>query len=468
MAKIVVLGAGVCGIGAGLLLAREGHDVTMLERDPSGPPESVESAWEDWSREGVTQFRQAHFLPPGGRMILEELLPDVFESLMAAGATRVDALAIGPQDEDSSRPPGAERFVTYSARRPTIERVFACAAEQEPRLEVRRGVAVGELVMQERDGTPHVTGARTEAGEVLEADLVVDAMGRGSQLPRWLGAAGVPALPEEAEDSGFIYYTRFFRSADGNTPMAMGPLLAPIGTFSVLTLPGDNGTWSVTVYISSGDRPLKRIRETEAWSRVVAACPLQAHWLEGEPISGMEAMGGVVDRHRRTVVEGQPVLTGLALLGDAAACTNPSLGRGITLGLLHAKALRETVSSNLDGSPLQFARAWDTATEERLMPWYRETVAEDRARLQEIEALREGADPTPSDPGAVLRRALVAAMPQDPELFLAFLESRCCITPLGETFAREGVSERIMELAAESQPMAFPGPSRAELLELLA
>jgi 2-polyprenyl-6-methoxyphenol hydroxylase-like FAD-dependent oxidoreductase len=41
------------------------------------------------------------------------------------------------------------------------------------------------------------------------------------------------------------------------------------------------------------------------------------------------------------VVDGEPVITGLAALGDAWACTNPSLGRGASIGLLHACALRD-------------------------------------------------------------------------------------------------------------------------------
>ena len=50
-------------------------------------------------------------------------------------------------------------------------------------------------------------------------------------------------------------------------------------------------------------------------------------------------MGGVVDRSRRLVVDGEPVVTGVALVGDAWACTNPSLGRGMTLALLQAHRL---------------------------------------------------------------------------------------------------------------------------------
>ncbi|MGA8710348.1 MAG: FAD-dependent monooxygenase, partial [Thermoplasmata archaeon] len=362
---------------------------------------------------------------------------------------------------------GDERFVTYTARRSTFEQVLGKAAEGEPGVEVRRGSAVKELTMRAGNGTPHVTGVGLDSGETLHADLVVDAMGRRSQLPRWLSDAGIGTLHEESEDSGFIYYGRYFRSVDGTTPQPIGPLLAPMGTFSILTLPADNGTWAVVLVTSSGDQVLKRMRDPDLWTSVVKACPLHAHWLQGEPISDLEAMGGVIDRYRRPLRDGRPLLTGIALLGDAWACTNPSLGRGIALGLLHTKCLREVVGSHLE-DPLEFAQAWDAATEVELTPWYRETVAEDRARLREIEALRNGLEPPqPSDPSLALWGALLAAMPHDPDLFRAFMESRGCFTPLSETFAQAGVAERTLELAGEHERLVIPGPSREDLLTLL-
>lgn len=96
MARIIVLGGGVCGLSAGMMLARDGHEITVLERDTAPVPESVEEAWAKWSRDGVTQFRMAHFLQPAGRAVLEEELPDVFAALVSAGALRLDMLGLAP------------------------------------------------------------------------------------------------------------------------------------------------------------------------------------------------------------------------------------------------------------------------------------------------------------------------------------------------------------------------------------
>jgi hypothetical protein len=286
-------------------------------------------------------------------------------------------------------------------------------------------------------------------------------MGRRSRLPAWLADAGAGAVHEESEEFGFLYYTRFFR---GERPRLLAPLLMAIGTISLLTLPGEGDTWSVTVLGAAGDQPLKRLRKTDAWTAVVRACPLQAHWLEGEPITEVIGMGGIVDRYRRLVPGRGPAATGVALLGDACACTNPSLGRGIALGLRHAQLLRDTLREE---DPRRFAEAWDTATEAGMTPWYRATVHQDRERLREIDALRQGLErPAPADRQAAVRAALTPAAMCDPDVLRAMLAERCC---LGSPTALDEpeLAERILELARDAEPAPLPGPDRKQLLTLL-
>jgi 2-polyprenyl-6-methoxyphenol hydroxylase-like FAD-dependent oxidoreductase len=91
---------------------------------------------------------------------------------------------------------------------------------------------------------------------------------------------------------------------------------------------------------------------------------------DSEPLPGSPeeaALGGVIDRYRRFVVEGVPVATGILSLGDSWACTNPSLGRGITMGLMHALGTVEVVRQHLD-NPLALALAQDSMTETRVTP----------------------------------------------------------------------------------------------------
>jgi 2-polyprenyl-6-methoxyphenol hydroxylase-like FAD-dependent oxidoreductase len=447
MAKVVVLGAGVCGLAAGLMLARDGHEVTLLERDPSPVPDSVEAAWESWERGGVAQFHQAHILMARGRHVLDAELPDVRDAVLEAGGVRFDYMRMLPPTVADREPrPGDDRLSTVTARRAVLELALGRAAEAQDGLDVRRGVVVSGLDAE--DG--RVRGVATDGGDRLRADLVVDAMGRRSKLPQLLG----DGVEEDAEDSGFIYYTRYFR---GDVPAPRSALNTPFESFSVLTLPGDNGTWSVTLYATAGDRPLKAFRHEAAFAAVVGACPLHRHWLEGEPITGVLAMGGVQDRRRR--VDPSRV-TGLALVGDAWACTNPSVGRGMSFALSHAALLRRHV-----GDPEAFAEA----TERELGPWYDSTVAGDRARLDEMVAAREGGPySVPADPASRLRAALPVAAGVDGDVFRALIEIANMLTLPQDVFARPGFADRVTAAARARGDGRRPGPGREELLELVS
>ena len=96
-------------------------------------------------------------------------------------------------------------------------------------------------------------------------------------------------------------------------------------------------------------------------------------------------MAGVLDRHRRFVIDGRPVVTGLAAVGDAWACTNPSAGRG-ALGRCRARPAPAPAScARRSTVPTTSPSEWDAVTEAELAPWYwtpgRST---DEARLAEL------------------------------------------------------------------------------------
>jgi flavin-dependent dehydrogenase len=368
-----------------------------------------------------------------------------------------------PGLRDAPAHPDDERFRFVTGRRPVVEATFAAAADETAGVQVRRGVRVTGLVAGPAalPGVPHVVGVRTGDDEEIRADLVVDASGRRSPALDWLAELGAPPPYTEAEDCGFVYYPRFFTG--DRAPAGKAPPLTPMGTFSLLTLPGDNSTWSVTVFGPTGDAALKAVRDPDSFSRVLGACPAHAHWLTGEPVTPVLAMAGILDRYRRFVADGRPVVTGFAVVGDAWACTNPSEGRGLSVGLIHAQLLRDTVRTHLN-DPAGFALAWDAATEENVAPYYRNQIAADRARIAEMHALREGlAPPAASGQGA---RFAVAAM-YDIDVFRAFLETRGCLALPAEVLARPGLGEKVEQLGG-SEPPRVPGPDRAQLLQLLA
>ena len=463
MAPILVCGGSVIGLTAAMLLARDGHDVTVLERDPAPPPESPVDAWDGWERKGVPQFHQPHNLFPRVRMILDDELPGMVDRLVDAGLAWWAPLdLLPPSIADHDPRPGDDRFRFVTGRRPVFEAVFAHAADAAPGVTVRRGVGVEGLLTgsPDADGAPRITGVRASDGVELRADLVVDAMGRRSPLVDWLTALGATAPEVVSEDQGFVYYTRYF--AGSGAPPMIGPPLVPFGTFSLLTLPGDNATWSVTIWAAAADALFRSVREPDRFHAVVGACPLHAHWLDGEPITDVLPMASILDKHRAFVVDGRPVATGVAAVGDAWACTNPSAGRGVSVGLIHAQCLRDAFRAEPDDRDA-FALVLAELTAARAAPYFWNQIDADRARIAEMDALRAGHAPPPPDPRTT---ALERAVMHDADVFRAMLEVRMCLATPQEVFARPGFVERV-DAYADEEPMQMPGPSREELTQLL-
>lgn len=464
------MGGGICGLSTALLLARDRHDVTVLERDGQPLPGTAEAAWDAWRRGGVAQFHQPHNLMPGARMLFDAELPELNPALSRAGAATFDLLnPLPPSFRDHSPRAADDRFWTFTARRPVAEWAIAGVAQREPRLDIRRGVKVTGLTTgaPASAGIPHVAGVRTENGDVIAADLVVDAMGRQSRADTWLQGIGARPISEEQAEPGFVYYSRYFC---GTLPERRGPALMALGTISLLTLPGDNGTWSTTIFCATGDQPLKALRHEPVWTRVVRACPLQAHWLEGEPITDVLAMAGMVDRYRRFVCEGQPVVTGFVAVADAAACTNPSARRGVAVGLIHARQLRDAVRESAD-DPRALVEDFDARTEAAVAPWYDAQIMVDRARFAAMDALREGREPGPPAGETAALLGFMSLIGVDPDLFRAGLEYIGTITPVQQILRRPEVIERLRNMREAMKdappPPRPPGPDRAQLLTLV-
>ena len=64
MSGIIVCGGGMIGLCAAIMLARDGHRVTVLEADPEPPPKSPLDAWA-WNDEATRSklMRMGHALP---------------------------------------------------------------------------------------------------------------------------------------------------------------------------------------------------------------------------------------------------------------------------------------------------------------------------------------------------------------------------------------------------------------------
>lgn len=472
MARVAMIGGGLVGLCAATMLGRDGHEVTVAERDPAPPPPSPLDAWTTWQRRGVSQFRQLHYFLPRFRHVVEAELPDVADTLDAAGALRFNPISGLPPSMTGGWRPGDDRFEVLTGRRPLMEAVVAATAAREPNVDVRRGKAVRSLVTRRNGAVPEVAGILLDSGEEIDADVVIDASGRRSCVSDLLAQAGAPRPLEENHDHGFVYYARHFRSADGSTPTPIGPLLQHCGSVSIVTLPADNGHWGVGIVASGKDRVARAMRSVEVWERVLRSFPLVAHWADGEPLTDdVEIMANIADRYRRFVIGDRPVAIGVLPLADAFACTNPSLGRGIAIGMMHAVALRDLLHDAADGGGAldrdALTLAWDRITDETVGGYVRDTLSFDQHRLAQIDAILEGRAYETDDVSFHMSQAFLAAAPKDADVLRHYLEVVSVLERAPDVLSDRDVAERVVRLGADG-PDLPPGPDRAELEQLLS
>ena len=451
MGDVIVCGGGACGLLTAMTLARAGHSVTVIERDPSPPP-ATEHAWDSWQRRGVNQFRLPHFLMPAFRHMADRELPGLIPAMEEAGAVRFNFL--GPL-APTVDPDG--RYDVVTARRPVFETVLASIAEASPGIRVVRGVALEGLVWgrQASPGIPHVRGVRTQLGEEITGDLVVDAMGRRSPLQRWISADGHDPGTEELEDSGFIYYGCHIHTGDE----ILGPIVNYYGSVAILALPADNQTAGVGFVAWSGDSALRPLRNEAPWRAAMKLFPDGERILAGAVIGGMVSMAGLEDRRRRLVSGGRPVVTGVVSVADASASTNPSLGRGISLGFRHVLQLRDVLATIGPGEPLGLVEAFHEVTERDLGRWYESTIWHDRHRLRDMVAASQGQQP-PREPEWDLFLRFLSGSRGDPVLGMHSLETAMLTETPNQILDDGDVRSRLASVPS----LQAEGPTRTQLL----
>ena len=133
MGRIVVVGAGVVALGTAMLLADDGHQVIVLERDPEGPPDDPVEAWTGWQRPGLNQFRMAHAFLGGFRAIVDTELPALSKTLQDNGALRLNFVRdVLPEQMTGGWQDGDEGYEWLTGRRVMVEAVLAAAAGSTP------------------------------------------------------------------------------------------------------------------------------------------------------------------------------------------------------------------------------------------------------------------------------------------------------------------------------------------------
>ena len=352
--RAVVLGASLAGLLAARVLADAYTQVTVIDRDqlPQTP----------MNRRGVPHGRHAHGLLTGGQQALEELFPGLTAELVAHGAPVGDMLANGRWYLNGHRLRQAHAgLVALSPSRPLLEGQIRARVRALPNVAfVDRCDIIGLVATP--DGR-RVTGARVlhradgSAEEVLGADLMVDATGRGSRTPTWLEAFGYPRPVKEQVRIGLSYATRTYRlppdALDGDLAVLQTATSEHPRSGVLLRLEGDR--WMLTLAGRLGDHPPTDPDGFLAFARSLRFPDIYQAVRDAEPLDdpvGFRFPASV--RHRYERLDRFP--DGLLVMGDAVCSFNPVYGQGMSVAGIEALALRRHIEGGTAVQPRRFFR----------------------------------------------------------------------------------------------------------------
>ncbi|HEX5402935.1 MAG TPA: FAD-dependent monooxygenase [Pseudonocardiaceae bacterium] len=468
MSRVIIAGGSIVGLGAALALADRGHQVEILERSPDTPPDTVDTAAK-WLRPTVPQAVQSHAFASLGCNLLRDRAPDVYDGLLAAGASEVNLADYAPPTLSEFRgDPSDSDLRMVLSRRSTFELVLRQRALARPGVSMSSGSTIRGLVL---DRTDHrrVRGVRLADGKTRAADLVVDATGRRSAAEAWLSEARLPAPGVVSESCRIAYYTRHYRMM---SEVPAGPLNRGFGAgglwdhYTAVLFLCDNRSFTISLGVLPEDSQLKVLRHESAFTAAVTATPLLAGWLApeiSEPTSPVYSMGSL-DNSLRLSTEDAPQIKGFYGLGDAICTTNPSYGRGVSLGLRHAFLLADLLDEHSEIDDAQ-AREFTRRTDQLVRPWWKEAVANDRERAAMWEATLQSRPPQRPPSGKVTFGLAVAASTRDEEVWRRVANVMMMLKPPSALYGDDEVRDRVGRALSAGPPPQLPGANRADLLD---
>ncbi|MEQ1752824.1 MAG: FAD-dependent oxidoreductase [Micropepsaceae bacterium] len=356
--RIIIVGAGIAGLGAAMALARDGRDIVVLDRDPP-PSADLETAFEAWERKGVTQLRHSHVFLGCLVSLIRKRHPRLHALLLQAGAREIgfaDTLPVQLRKEYIADARDEDMAFLFS-RRTTLEHVMRSYVMSLQGIEFETDARVKSLVTSRESGQITVKGVVVERDSDVPhealADIVIDATGRNSLLTDALREQGAH-IPEDRSPAGILYFTRHYRLKPGQEepPRDAIPGAGDLGYIKFGVFAADNRHFSITLAVPEIETDLRTAALNPAvFDKICERIPGAGRWTSperAEPVTKVFGMGNLQNVWRYFARDGQAAALNFFAVGDAAIRTNPLYGRGCSIAVSHAHILADVITEVID------------------------------------------------------------------------------------------------------------------------
>jgi 2-polyprenyl-6-methoxyphenol hydroxylase-like FAD-dependent oxidoreductase len=443
--RAVVVGAGIGGLSAAGVLAGYFEQVEILERDTL-----TASAG---SRSGTPQDRHPHGLLAGGLQALREIFPGFERDLAGAGAVpvRVARDLRYERADVGVLPPRDFGWSVLCASRPLIELVLRRRAEAIGNIVLRPECRVTEIVPAAAGAA--VTGVRYETTSVrsrlLEADLVIDASGRGALASAVLDALGWerPAVTEIGVD---LSYATAVVPIPADAPPDWKLVLTlpdpPARAINAVLVPAEGGRWMVLIAERGATARLETWGEFLDATRRLITPTLYNALRHVAPAQAIRHYRFPASQWRH--FERLPHLPrGILPMADALCRFNPIYGQGMSAAAMQARLLQDALRrAAAEGDPIAAAQAGFMAEVGAVLqtPWSMSTSAD------LAFPTTRGERPANLEEGRQFETALFGAAVADPIVHRTLIE----VSQLLQPFSRLQEPDMLRRIEAVSADAA--------------
>ncbi|RPF20020.1 FAD-dependent oxidoreductase [Myceligenerans xiligouense] len=352
--RALVLGGSIAGLLTARALADHFDEVVIVERDDVVGVRGV--------RRGVPQGAHVHGLLARGQQALEEYFPGFTREARRAGVPTADLGELRWFFNGKRLAPAETGLTCVSADRPVLEHLVRERVRALPGVILREGQEVSSLVFDDTRRT--VLGAMvaprgTDRREMVQADVVVDALGRGSPVARWVHDAGYGRPEEETVKIDLSYTSRHYEFDDESVlrgDLSINPVSCPQFPRGAFFSRVQDGGSLVSLTGVMGDHPATDEEGFLAWARSMEVPDVYEVMEAGRPVDD-PVQFRFPKSVRRRFDRMSDFPAHLLIVGDAMCSFNPVYGQGMTVAALESELIGELAGKGEIESGEYFARA---------------------------------------------------------------------------------------------------------------